>query len=142
MHELSVHTVGGVISPGEPIMLIVPDADALTVEAKSPAGHRPVSRPVGRGCASPAFNQRSTPELNGTLSRISADVSEDQKTATLEHVDEPQLPSRITRSSVSEVSSSSPECRVEAFIQVTPRTTFSDPVRPIHDQVIRAFREK
>src|SRR3954453_13855512 len=32
VHQLSVHTVGGVISPGEQIMLIVPDADTLAVE--------------------------------------------------------------------------------------------------------------
>jgi membrane fusion protein, type I secretion system len=31
---------------------------------------------------------------------------------------------------------------VEAFIQTTPRTMISYLVRPIHDQVIRAFREK
>jgi HlyD family secretion protein len=29
------HTVGGVISAGETIMLIVPDADALPVDAKT-----------------------------------------------------------------------------------------------------------
>ena len=35
VHQLSVHTVGGVITPnGEPLMLIVPKADALTVEAR------------------------------------------------------------------------------------------------------------
>src|SRR5215475_11792801 len=34
VHELSVHTVGGVIAPGEQIMLIVPDADALAFEVK------------------------------------------------------------------------------------------------------------
>src|SRR4029079_12047428 len=34
VHQSTVHTVGGVISPGEAIMLIVPEADALTVEAK------------------------------------------------------------------------------------------------------------
>jgi HlyD family secretion protein len=35
VHQLAVHTVGGVITPqGEPIMLIVPEADALTVESK------------------------------------------------------------------------------------------------------------
>ena len=34
VHQLAVHTVGGVISPGEQIMLIVPEADALTVELK------------------------------------------------------------------------------------------------------------
>ena len=37
VHQLAVHTVGGVISAGEPIMLIVPSHDALVVEAKHPA---------------------------------------------------------------------------------------------------------
>jgi hypothetical protein len=31
VYELSVHTVGGVISPGEQVMLIVPDADSLAI---------------------------------------------------------------------------------------------------------------
>jgi hypothetical protein len=35
-----------------------------------------------------------------------------------------------------------PGMPVEAFIQTTPRTMISYLVRPIHDQVIRAFREK
>ena len=35
VHQLALHTVGGVVSPGEPLMLIVPEGDALTVEAKS-----------------------------------------------------------------------------------------------------------
>ena len=34
VHQLAVHTVGGVIAPGEQIMLIVPDADALAIEVK------------------------------------------------------------------------------------------------------------
>jgi HlyD family secretion protein len=34
VHELTVHTVGGVIAPGEQVMLIVPDADALAIEDK------------------------------------------------------------------------------------------------------------
>src|SRR5205823_5204053 len=34
VHQLSVHTVGGVIAQGEQIMLIVPESDALDVEAK------------------------------------------------------------------------------------------------------------
>src|SRR5262245_43195466 len=34
VHQLSVHTIGGVITAGEPIMLIVPSEDALVIEAK------------------------------------------------------------------------------------------------------------
>ena len=34
VHELSVHTLGGVIAAGAPILLIVPDGDLLSVEVK------------------------------------------------------------------------------------------------------------
>jgi HlyD family secretion protein len=34
VHQLAVHTAGGVVSPGDAIMLIVPEADALAIEAK------------------------------------------------------------------------------------------------------------
>ena len=31
---------------------------------------------------------------------------------------------------------------VEAFIQTNPRTVFSYLIKPVHDQVTRAFRER
>ena len=74
MHQLAVHTVGGVISPGEPMMLIVPEGDELAVEAKvAAAGHRPAARRARRRrCASRAFNQRTTPEIEGDADRVVA----------------------------------------------------------------------
>src|SRR5215217_8645857 len=32
VHQSIVHTVGGVINPGEPLMLVVPEADELSIE--------------------------------------------------------------------------------------------------------------
>ena len=80
VHELAVHTVGGVISPADAIMLIVPDSDRLALEAQIQPqdidqirlGQRTVLRMS-------AFNQRTTPELNGEVSRIAADLTHDQK---------------------------------------------------------------
>jgi multidrug resistance efflux pump len=34
VHQSSVHTIGGMVSPGEPVMLIVPEGDALVIGAK------------------------------------------------------------------------------------------------------------
>ena len=36
VHQLSVHTIGGVITPGEVVMEIVPESDELQIEAKLP----------------------------------------------------------------------------------------------------------
>ena len=78
--QSAVHTVGGVITAGEPIMLVVPEADNLAVEAKAnPAeidqlqiGQRALLRFTN-------FNQRTTPEIYGAVTRISADISTDQR---------------------------------------------------------------
>jgi len=34
VHQLAVHTVGGVINPGEPVMIIVPQTEKLVIEAR------------------------------------------------------------------------------------------------------------
>ena len=81
VHQLAVHTIGGVISPAEVIMLIVPAADALEVEAKiQPQGIDQVRIGQPAVLRFTAFNQRTTPELSGEVSLRSADVSEEQKT--------------------------------------------------------------
>src|SRR3954453_16241378 len=81
VHQLAVHTVGGVITPnGEPIMLIVPEADILRVEAKiQPQDIDQIRLGQTAVLLFSAFNQRTTPELKGDVSRISADVSQDAK---------------------------------------------------------------
>jgi hypothetical protein len=68
VHQLSVHTVGGVITASETLMLIVPEGDELTVEAKVQT-HDIDQLRVGQKCVLrfSAFNQRTTPEINGVL---------------------------------------------------------------------------
>src|SRR5207237_846246 len=78
--QSSVHTVGGVITAGDTIMLIVPQADDLQVEAK--VNPQDIDRlQVGQKTLLrlSAFNQRTTPELNGVVSRVSPDVTTDQR---------------------------------------------------------------
>jgi membrane fusion protein, type I secretion system len=80
VHQLAVHTVGGVVSASDQIMLIVPEADALSVEAKvSPQDIDQLHLGQVAGLRFSAFNQRTTPEISGTISRVSADVSTDQR---------------------------------------------------------------
>jgi membrane fusion protein, type I secretion system len=139
--QLTVHTVGGVITAGEPIMLVVPRADALQVEAKvTPQdidqlriGQAAVLRFV-------AFSQRTTPELAGTVVRISADVSEDTKTNAHYYTIRLDVPdTELARlGNVKLV----PGMPVEALIQTSPRTVMSYLIKPLHDQLARAFREK
>jgi HlyD family secretion protein len=141
VHQLTVHTVGGVITPGEVIMLIVPEADALEVEAKiQPQDIDQVRLGQPAVVRFSAFNQRTTPELNGVVSRVSADVSEDQKTNAHYFTVRLEVPeSEVARLEGLKLVAGMP---VEAFIQTSPRTVMSYLVRPFHDQIKRAFREK
>ena len=79
--QSTVHTVGGVITAGDAIMMIVPQADALSVEAKvNPQDIDKLQIGQKTLLRLSAFNQRTTPELNGLVTRVSADVTTDQRT--------------------------------------------------------------
>ena len=141
VHQLTVHTVGGVITAGEPIMLIVPQSEQLQVEAKVPPqdidqlriGQPAILRFV-------AFSQRTTPELDGTVTRISADVSEDTKTGSRYYTIRISVPdNEVARLGAVKLVPGMP---VEGLIQTSPRTVMSYLVKPFRDQLARAFREK
>ena len=141
VHQLDVHTVGGVVSAGQPIMLIVPAADKLIVEAKvQPQDIDQVH--VGQAAALrfTAFNSRTTPELNGEVIVVSGDTTQDQRTgASYYTVRIAVPPSEIARLDNPKLVPGMP---VEVFIQTTVRTVVSYFVRPFQDQIAKAFREK
>jgi HlyD family secretion protein len=139
--QLSVHTVGGVISQGEAIMLIVPDADSLTVEAKvNPQDIEQVQLGQKTVLRFSAFNRATTPEINGQVSRISADISTDQRTGQTYYTIRISIPpDELAR--LGEVKLV-PGMPVECFIQTGERTVISYLLKPLRDQLMRTFRER
>ena len=138
--QSSVHTVGGVVPAGEPIMLIVPDADRLTVETKvNPQDIEKVKLGQSAALRFSAFNLRTTPEIFGTVSRVSADTTTDQHTNQSYYTVRIALPSeQVARlGNVKLV----PGMPVEAFIKTGERTVISYLMKPLSDQINRAFRE-
>jgi HlyD family secretion protein len=140
VNQLAVHTVGGVIGPAEVAMLIVPDADALEVEAKiQPQDIDQLRLGQLATLRFSAFNQRTTPELNGEVVRVSADVSEDQKSGAHYYTVRIGIPqSEIARLGNLHLVPGMP---VESFVQTGSRTMMSYLTKPLSDQVTRAFRE-
>ncbi len=139
--QSTVHTVGGVISAGDAIMLIVPDADNLTVEAKVNPQDIDQLR-IGQTALLrfTTFNQRTTPEINGTVARISADISTDQRTGLSYYTVRIGLPPQeVARLGDVKLVPGMP---VEAFVQTGQRTVLSYLIKPFYDQLTRAFREK
>ena len=79
--QSTVHTVGGVITAGDAVMLIVPDADQLSVEAKvNPQDIDQIQIGQTAMLRFSALNQRTTPEIFGKVTRIAADATTDQRT--------------------------------------------------------------
>jgi HlyD family secretion protein len=141
VHQLGIHTLGGVISPGETIMLIVPDADSLTVETKvNPQDIDQVKLGQKAVLRFSAFNQRTTPELDGVVVRVSADTSVETRTGqsfyTVRIATPPQEVARLGLVKLL------PGMPVEAFVQTGQRTVTSYLMKPLLDQLNRAFKEK
>lgn len=139
--QSTVHTVGGVITAGEAIMMIVPQADNLSVEAKiNPQDIDKVQIGQKTLLRFSAFNQRTTPELNGTVSRVSPDTTTDQRTGLSTYTIRISMtPEEIARLGDVKIIPGMP---VEAFVQTGDRTMLSYLAKPLHDQLMRAFREK
>ena len=139
--QSTANTVGGVVAAGDPIMLIVPETDTLLVETKvDPKDIDKVQfgQPVLLRFS--AFDIRTTPEINGTVSRVAADTSTDQRTGQTYYVVRIGMtPDQIARLGNVRLTPGMP---VEAFIQTGQRTMLSYLIKPLHDQLMRAFRER
>jgi HlyD family secretion protein len=139
--ESKVHTVGGVIPAGDTIMQIVPESDNLLVEAKvNPHDIDQVQIGQSAVLRFSAFNLRTTPEINGTITRISADTTTDQRTGQTYYTTRIAM----TKSEIARLGDIKliPGMPVEAFVQTGERTVMSYLMKPLHDQFMRAFREK
>jgi HlyD family secretion protein len=141
VHQLAVHTIGGVIGQGEQIMLIVPDADTLTVEVKIPPQEidhvHPGQAAILRFAA---FNQHTTPEISGEVNVVSADLTLDQRTGNSYYTARIGL----TADEVKRLGNVKliPGMPVDAYIQMGGRTALSYLMKPLRDQASRAFKEK
>lgn len=139
VHQKTVHTVGGVISPGEQIMLIVPEKDGLVVEARI---EPPMIDRLKLGqlvtLRFSAFNSATTPDLFGTLVRVAADLSKDQQTGASFYVARVGL----TAGELTKLGDKTlvPGMPVEVYIQTGTRTALAYILKPIEDQLNRSFR--
>jgi len=139
--QSTVHTIGGVIPAGEPIMLIVPDAEKLAVEAKvNPQDIDKVQVGQTAVLRFSAFDTRTTPEILGKVSRVSADTAIDQRTGLSYYT----IRVSLERDQAARLGNVKlvPGMPVDAFVQTGERTVLSYLMKPLSDQVVRAFREK
>jgi HlyD family secretion protein len=141
VHQLSYHTVGGVIPAGQPIMQIVPGDDVLVIEIRvAPQDIDKVAAGQAAFIRFTSFPQGTTPELAGSIIRVSADVLREQQSGAIYFtarvaVGEGELAKLGANRIV-------PGMPAEVFVRTGDRTALAYLMKPITDQVNRAFRER
>jgi HlyD family secretion protein len=141
VYQTTVHTEGGVIAPGEPIMLISPEGDELIMQAQvSPQDIDDVHQGQVARVRFPALKSRFTPELNASVVQVSADTSQlDANSPPFYAVRLKLQPNEIERLEPGQ--ELRPGMPAEAYIQTDARTPMSYLLKPLADQIARAFRE-
>jgi HlyD family secretion protein len=139
--QMTANTVGGVITAGDPIMMIVPEDDKLQVEVKvdpKDIDDVQVDQPVVLRFTS--FNVRTTPEIDAKVVRIGADTTTDQRTGRTYY----SVRIGLTNDELQRLGDVklTPGMPVEAYIETGERTMFSYLIKPLHDQLMRSVREK
>jgi HlyD family secretion protein len=141
VHQLVAHTIGGVIRAGDPIMEIVPDSDDLLIEAHvDPKDIDQVRKDQKAFIKFAGFNSRTTPQLTGVVSFVSADTSKEQQVPTPFFTVRVTLPEEERRLLAGENLVSG--MQAEVFLQTGSRTMMNYLLKPILEQLGRAFVER
>ncbi|MGV8950446.1 MAG: HlyD family type I secretion periplasmic adaptor subunit [Cypionkella sp.] len=138
VNDLTVHTVNGVISAGETVMSIVP-AGEMTVEVRvTPTDIDQITVGQEAKLRFSAFNQRTTPEIPGSVSVVAAASTTDPATGA------PYFNVVVLLDDIAKLGDHElvPGMPVEVFFQTDERTVISYLAKPFSDQIERAFREE
>ena len=140
VHEMTVHTIGGVAAPGETIMSIVPQADDLLIEAR--VGTQDIDE-IFEGQEAivrfSAFNQRTTMQALAEVVHVAADTSQEARDAPPAFAVRLRLPA--DQLALLGELKLKPGMPAEVFIQTRERTPLSYLLQPLSDQIARSFRE-
>lgn len=140
VHGLAVHTIGSVVRPAEPVMYVIPQDDQPTITARIDAQHVDsvhVGQPAVLRFTS--FDARTTPELEATVTLLSADVVTDERSGLQFYTAEVTPTSgEFTKLGDKDLLPGMP---VEIHIQTGGRSPLSYMFKPFTDYVERAFRE-
>ncbi|WP_052341320.1 HlyD family type I secretion periplasmic adaptor subunit [Salinarimonas rosea] len=141
VHELALNTIGGVVAPGATVAQIISREDGLEIEASvEPMAIDRVAVDQSSFIRFSAFNARTTPELVGRVSRISANSVVDEATGAsfyrvvvrLEAEELARLEGRVLV----------PGMPADVFITTEQRSILSYLFKPVTDHLEQALRER
>ena len=140
VNELKVHTLGGVIAPGETVMSLVPQGEELTVEARlAPGDIDQILVHQEARLRFTAFNQRTTPQASGEVATVGAAASTDPSNGQTYYLSEIAITGDMKEFAGKHLVPGMP---VEVFFETKERSALSYFAKPFTDQMNRAFREE
>ncbi|WP_170295217.1 HlyD family type I secretion periplasmic adaptor subunit [Paracoccus aestuariivivens] len=140
VQELQITTPRSVIRAADPIMYIIPQDRPLVVAARvAPINVDEVHPGQEVVLRFSSFSSRTTPEIDGVLSRISADTLVDQATHLPYYRAEVTIPAE-ERAKLKDLDLV-PGMPVEVYVKTGERSPFAYLVKPLSDYFTRAFRE-
>jgi HlyD family secretion protein len=141
VNELTVHTIGGVISPGQTVMSIVPNSDPLLVTAKiRPDEVDEVHQGQHATVRLSSLKLATPPELDGTVSSISPDQLKDDRTGQPYFMVKIDVPvDQMTKLQGKELFPGMP---AEVLIRGEARRVIAYLTQPLTDKLGLVFREK
>lgn len=141
VHELNVNTIGGTVPPNATLMQVIATEGGLDIEVSvDPHAIDQVAIDQDAVLRFPAFNQRTTPELNGKVERISPSSVTDEKSGMSFYRVKISL-ADSERARLGDLRLV-PGMPVEVFIRTSERTTLSYLLKPLTDNFTRALRER
>ena len=140
VNELAVHTVGGVVTPAQTLMTIVPADAPLAVEFR--VATKDIDQ-IAVGQATrlrfSAFNRRTTPEIAGEVTRISAAATRDSVSGERFYLAQVKVTGDLAALDGQPLVPGMP---VEVFVQTGEQIAIAYFLKPVTDQISRAFREE
>lgn len=138
---LNVFTQGGVISPGQSLMEVVPEDESLLVEGELPVNlvdkvHKGLSVEV----MFPAFSQSTTPKVEGEVLLVSADRLTDDQTKQPYY----SIQIKVTDKGMASLKGLQirPGMPVQAFVRTGERSLLSYLFKPLLDRTHLALGEE
>lgn len=141
VYGLAVFAPRSVIRPADPVMFLVPQDRPLVIASQVEVIHIDQIH-VGQEVTLrfSAFDQRRTPELFGTVTKLSADAFQDQNTGLSFYRAEVQL-NEGEAEKLPEDMILIPGMPVESFIRTADRSPMDYLIKPMADYFAKAFRE-
>lgn len=139
IEKIAFSAIGDVIRPAEPIMEIVPDADAMVVEVMvGPADIDQVRKGQNASIRFTAFNLSATPDIPGKVTYVATDRSDNPETRESYYMVRVAIDQARLAGEGLALRSGMP---AEVHIATGDRSLLSYVTKPLRDQFARAFRD-